>query len=117
MICGWYNWDPEDDDPRLDPPCPNEATHNFNCNVGRGTPVCAEHTCRCSVPLQESHTRQKTIKVDPRDAELTTLRAQLADAKAVIDEARLHDCPFINPTNCMMHEAIAMYDSKYPERD
>jgi len=36
--------------------------------------------------------REDKTPVDPRDAELATLRAQLADAKAVIEAARVAEC-------------------------
>ena len=60
MKCGYWYWDPEEGH---DPECHNEATHNYNCNVGKGTPVCADHKCRCSITLEEAARRKERQRV------------------------------------------------------
>jgi hypothetical protein len=58
MKCGWTNFHEQlEGEPAVY--CDNEATHNENCAVILGEPVCAEHTCRCSVPLVEIERRRQ----------------------------------------------------------
>ena len=59
MKCGYFNID-ERIENRKAPSvtCDNEATHNQNCTFILGVPVCAEHKCRCSVPLKEKPVAQ-----------------------------------------------------------
>lgn len=62
MKCGWWNLNAEDGE-RAD--CDNEATYNGNCSVDSTmrTPVCADHTCRCSITFEEAARRLEAQRI------------------------------------------------------
>lgn len=63
MKCQWWTLDDEDTPGAAG--CENEATHNGNCNIDSSmqSPVCAEHTCRCSVTFEEAAQRKERQRV------------------------------------------------------
>lgn len=100
MKCTHSAFDPETD--VADPVCENEATHDRNCSTG-SAPVCASHTCRCSVTLEEAE-RRKAAKVaasEKADAVSKALVRVLEAARGVI---------VCTPTTVPLMDAIDEYD-------